>query len=35
MLKHASDTPTIGLILCQTQNEVIAEYALKLGPDEI
>lgn len=28
-LKHASDTPTIGLILCQTQNEVIAEYALR------
>lgn len=29
LLKHASDTPTIGLILCQTQNEVIAEYALR------
>ena len=29
VLKHASDTPTIGLILCQTQNEVIAEYALR------
>lgn len=28
-LKHASDTPTLGLILCQTQNEVIAEYALR------
>jgi len=29
VLKHAADTPTIGLILCQTQNEVIAEYALR------
>jgi predicted nuclease of restriction endonuclease-like (RecB) superfamily len=29
VLKHASDTPTIGLILCQTQNAVIAEYALR------
>ncbi|MBI4742909.1 MAG: DUF1016 domain-containing protein [Betaproteobacteria bacterium] len=29
VLKHSSDTPTIGLILCQTQNEVIAEYALR------
>jgi len=29
VLKHASDAPTIGLILCQTQNAVIAEYALR------
>jgi len=29
VLKHPSDTPTIGLILCQWQNEVIAEYALR------
>ena len=28
-LKHASDAPTIGLILCQTHNAVIAEYALR------
>lgn len=28
-LKHAADTATIGLILCQKQNEVIAEYALR------
>jgi predicted nuclease of restriction endonuclease-like (RecB) superfamily len=29
VLKHATDAPTIGLILCQQQNEVIAEYALR------
>jgi len=29
VLKHQSDAPTIGLILCQQQNEVIAEYALR------
>ena len=29
VLKHGSDAPTIGLILCQQQNEVIAEYALR------
>jgi len=29
VLKHASDAPTIGLVLCQTQNAVIAEYALR------
>lgn len=29
VLKHEADTPTIGLILCQQQNEVIAEYALR------
>jgi predicted nuclease of restriction endonuclease-like (RecB) superfamily len=29
VLKHASDAPTIGLILCQTHNAVIAEYALR------
>ena len=28
VLKHAQDAPTIGLILCQQKNEVIAEYAL-------
>lgn len=29
VLKHAQDAPTIGLILCQQKNEVIAEYALR------
>ncbi len=29
VLKHQNDAPTIGLILCQQQNEVIAEYALR------
>jgi len=29
VLKHEADAPTIGLILCQQQNEVIAEYALR------
>jgi predicted nuclease of restriction endonuclease-like (RecB) superfamily len=29
VLKYEHDAPTIGLILCQTQNEVIAEYALR------
>ena len=29
VLRHAQDAPTIGLILCQQQNEVIAEYALR------
>jgi len=29
VLRHAHDAPTIGLILCQQQNEVIAEYALR------
>jgi len=27
-LRHAADGPTIGLILCQTKNRVLAEYAL-------
>lgn len=26
-LKHPSDAPTIGLILCQRSNQVLAEYA--------
>ncbi|OQY97389.1 MAG: hypothetical protein B6D35_15420 [Candidatus Brocadia sp. UTAMX2] len=29
MLKHPTDQPTIGLILCQTKNRVLAEYALR------
>ncbi len=28
-LRHPDDKPTIGLILCKTQNRVIAEYALR------
>lgn len=28
-LRHASDAPTIGLILCQQPNRVLAEYALR------
>ena len=29
VLKHTSDQPTIGLILCENKNKIIAEYALK------
>lgn len=28
-LKHETDAPSIGLILCKTRNKVLAEYALK------
>ena len=28
-LRHASDSPSIGLILCQDENRLVAEYALK------
>lgn len=28
-LRHREDNPTIGLLLCKTNNKVIAEYALK------
>lgn len=28
-VKHEQDTATIGLILCKTKNEVVAEYALR------
>jgi hypothetical protein len=28
-LKHTTDQPTIGLILCQTKDRVLAEYALR------
>jgi len=28
-LKHSTDNPTIGLILCQTKDRVLAEYALR------
>jgi predicted nuclease of restriction endonuclease-like (RecB) superfamily len=29
MVKHETDKPTIGLILCQTNDKVMAEYALR------
>lgn len=29
MLKHASDNPTIGLILCKSKKELVVEYALR------
>ena len=29
VLKHETDQPTIGLILCENKNKIIAEYALK------
>jgi predicted nuclease of restriction endonuclease-like (RecB) superfamily len=29
LLRHPDDAPTIGLILCKTKNEVVAEYALR------
>lgn len=28
-LRHAHDQPTVGLILCQDKNKIVAEYALK------
>ena len=28
-LKHGSDAPTIGLLLCKSKNKVVAEYALR------
>jgi hypothetical protein len=28
-LRHPDDQPTIGLILCQDKNHIVAEYALK------
>ncbi len=29
LLRHAADKPTIGLVLCKTKNNVVAEYALR------
>lgn len=29
MLKHATDNPTIGLILCKSKTELVVEYALR------
>jgi hypothetical protein len=28
-LRHETDAPTIGLILCQTKDRIIAEYSLR------
>ena len=28
-LRHATDAPSIGLILCQDRNHIVAEYALR------
>ena len=29
LMKHGSDNPTIGLLLCKSRNKVVAEYALR------
>jgi len=29
LLRHPSDQPSIGIILCKTEDRVIAEYALR------
>jgi predicted nuclease of restriction endonuclease-like (RecB) superfamily len=29
LLKHPSDNPTIGLLVCKDKNDIVAEYALK------
>ena len=29
MLKHPTDQPSIGLILCKTKKELVVEYALR------
>ncbi len=29
LLAHAEDNPTMGLLLCKTKNNVVAEYALR------
>ena len=29
MLAHKNDNPTIGLILCQEKDEIVAEYSLR------
>jgi predicted nuclease of restriction endonuclease-like (RecB) superfamily len=29
MLKHPTDNPTIGLLICKNKNDIVAEYALK------
>jgi len=29
MLRHPSDQPTIGILLCKSKNETVVEYALR------
>ncbi len=29
LLRHETDQPTIGLILCKSKNQIVAEYALR------
>ena len=29
ILKHPQDNPTIGLLLCKSKNNLVAEYSLK------
>jgi hypothetical protein len=29
LLRHETDQPTIGLILCKSKNRIVAEYALR------
>jgi nuclease YhcG-like protein len=29
LLRHPDDKPSIGIILCKTKNQVVAEYALR------
>jgi YhcG PDDEXK nuclease domain len=29
LLRHADDQPSIGLIICKTKNQIVAEYALR------
>jgi len=29
LLRHPGDAPTLGLILCQTKDRILAEYALR------
>ena len=32
LLRHPDDKPSIGIILCKTKNQVVAEYALRTWP---
>jgi len=29
LIKHSSDNPSIGLVLCKSKNEVLVEYTLR------
>jgi len=29
LMKHPADNPTVGMLLCKTKNNTLAEYALK------